>query len=110
MVGVIDDDIVKMREAVEKLAENPHDNCRRIVVGQSSVMVGLSVWSAAEYYQGVLESSGYVEGRSRAEEVKELFERAIELLSVISDDHLESIKSRWEELEPLIEAAMTQPA
>lgn len=110
MAVMIDHDLEKFGQAVIALRADPSDELLRQKVHETSRFVWDSVTEAAHLYVGVLESIGSIEGKTRAQLVKEGFEEAIALMSPIQDDYFQAVQARWDDLKVTIESAVCHTA
>lgn len=110
MAVMIDHDIEKFGQTIVALRTNPSDELLRQKVHETPRSVWFSAMDAATLYAGVIEDVGLVQGKTRAQLVKEGFEEAIALMSPIQDDYLHAIQSRWDELKIVIEPAICHTA
>ena len=102
MAGMIDHDLRDFAQAVNNLRTDPTNELLRQKVHETSRFVWLSAMEAAELYKGVIEDVGWVEGKTRAQLIKEGFEEALALMSPVCDDYLRAVKSRWDGLQRFI--------
>jgi len=106
MAVMIDHDIENFGQAIIALRTDPSDELLRRKVHETSRSVWFSAMDAATLYVGVIEDVGSVEGKTRAQLVKEGFEEALALMSPVGDDYLSAVKARWDELKIVIEPAV----
>lgn len=97
---VLDEDLEKMEEAVQELSLRPTDPELRSQVSLASALLLFSARLAHRYYMGI-----YLE--SHARKIKEVFEKAIEVLSNLNDSNLRNVRARWTELQPIIERVLS---